>query len=241
VADNITRKEIKYRISGASFKQLSREFVPHLRRDKFFFEKIHNIYFDNASDELIRISLERPIFKEKLRLRAYELDGSLYPYVFAELKRKYKGIVYKRRSRFPLSDVREVLKGEKRFTDILGDDQISEEMRHFIERTSIFPKLYLSYDRYSYRAKEDDDLRITFDQNIVSRTKNLDLAVDPALDVPLLGEDECIMEIKSGYAFPLWLTSILTRHRIFSVTFTKYGKIFEDNLRKTPLKEISYV
>ena len=84
-------------------------------------------------------------------------------------------------------------------------------------------------------------MRITFDQNIVSRTASLDLAIDAALDTPLLDGDECIMEIKSGYAFPLWLTEILTKNRIFSVTFTKYGKIYENSLRKTPLKEISYV
>lgn len=241
MADNITRKEIKYRLNSALLEVLTREFAPYLRKDKFFFEKIHNIYFDNDSDELIRISLERPVFKEKLRFRGYELDGSLYPYIFAEIKKKYRGIVYKRRCRLPLSEMREMVRGEKSFAEILGDGQVAREMLFFIKQTKCYPKLYLSYDRYSYRAKDDEDLRITFDLNILSRTENLDMSVDPESDKSLLDENEFIMEIKAGYAFPLWLTKILSKYKIYPVTFTKYGKIYENSLRKVPLKEISYV
>ena len=59
---------------------------------------------------LIRASLEKPAYKEKLRLRSYgvtEPGGE----VFLELKKKYKGIVYKRRITLPEDAAGEFIAG----------------------------------------------------------------------------------------------------------------------------------
>ena len=242
MADNYTRKEMKYMVSGAVLEVLQRELEPYLKKDKFFFERIHNIYYDNDFDDLICTSIQKPVFKEKMRLRGYEFEGEMFPYVYAEAKRKFKGIVYKRRTRFPMSELETFLSGKKSPAEVLGDSQVAQEICFLIDKTRCYPKLYLSYDRYSYRAKnEEEDLRLTVDSNIVSRTELLNLSVNPKLDVPLIGSDDYLMEIKTGFAFPLWLTEILTRYKIFPVSFSKYGRIYEKSLRDTPLKESCYV
>ena len=234
------RTEIKYRLSAEVFRVLNREFEAHLEKDNFHFEKIHNIYYDNDSDEVIRRSLEKPVFKEKLRLRTYEFEGKLFNYVFSEMKNKFDGIGYKRRIKLPLSAARRLLSGADP-AEILGDGQIARETLHFIKKTSSYPKLYLSYDRRAYRGKKEckdqQDLRITFDSNIVSRADKLDFCVLPK-DKPLLNGGEYILEVKTAYGYPKWLTEILTEHKVYSTAFSKYGRIWVKGITNDNLEEI---
>ena len=90
------RRELKYRITDAQRAALEAAFDARMVPDEHGESTICNIYYDTADYRLIRASLEKPAYKEKLRLRSYgvtEPGGE----VFLELKKKYKGIVYKRR------------------------------------------------------------------------------------------------------------------------------------------------
>ena len=242
MADHFTRQEVKYKLSGEMFKILTREFTPYLKKDKFFFEKIHNVYYDTEFDENIRFSLEKPVYKEKLRLRAYELDGALYSYAFIELKKKFDGIVYKRREKMLLSAAREVIAGSNP-AKIFPDTQISREILFFLQKTKCYPKVYLAYNRYSYRAECDENLRITFDEAILSRTERLDFCADSQdkLLVDPRGDEVRLMEVKSANGFPLWMTKILSHYKVYPVSFSKYGKIYENSLTDKVLEEMCHV
>ena len=234
------RREVKYKISAEQFDVLRKEFAPHLTPDKYYFEKIHNIYYDNIYDEIIRKSMERPVFKEKLRLRTYENDGKIFDEVFVEMKNKFDGTVFKRRIKIPLADGRRLLQGESP-AQILGEGQIAQEIMHFIRKTQCAPKIYIRYDRYSYSG--ENEFRVTFDTNVVSRLVHLDFG-SHADDVPQLLQGEYLIEAKSYFAFPLWFTNALTKYKIYPESFSKYGRIYERNLAAeaaNPLREVSYV
>ncbi len=225
------RYEIKYLITQEQKSALLEAMAPYMLPDRYGRSTIRNIYFDTDSYRLIRRSLEKPIYKEKLRLRSYCLAERDTP-IFVELKKKYRSVVYKRRLSLPQSAVM----GAFRSGDPLPvKSQIGEEIeyfRHYYEGLS--PRVFLSYEREAFFSQKGD-LRITFDSDILYRTYDLSLTSPPCGE-PLLSEGQVLMEVKTGGAIPLWLCEVLTKHRIFKASFSKYGRAYTQMLAK---KEIN--
>ena len=227
--EHFLRREVKYRLNSEMFEILKREFAAHVVQDKFHFVCVHNIYYDNDSHEIIRRSIEKPLFKQKLRLRAYEKNGELDGHAFVEMKNKYEGSVFKRRVKIPIGAARLLADGTP-LCGVIASGQIADELLFYAGAKDCRPKIYVSYNRYAYCAKAEKDLRITFDFGIFSRVERLWLCRDSA-DEQLLTDDDYILEIKSERPFPLWLTGILAKHRLYPQSFSKYGRIYEESLR----------
>ena len=104
------RRELKYRITDAQRAALEAAFDARMVPDEYGESTICNIYYDTADYRLIRAPLEKPAYKEKLRLRSYGVTGPGGE-VFLELKKKYKGIVYKRRITLPEDAAGEFIAG----------------------------------------------------------------------------------------------------------------------------------
>ena len=220
--DVFQRVEKKYVINSNQFnyivKSLSERTVP----DEHGEGRICNIYFDTPDYRLIRRSLMRPVYKEKLRLRGYGdiCDDSE---VFVEIKRKFEGTVYKRRIELPYKSAREYLSGSG---GVECENQISHEIDWFKSFYSeLEPKMYISYKRIALYDKLDHNLRITFDSGILWRNFDLDLR-NGSYGAPLLNDGEYVMEIKLKDAIPLWLSKILTKGHIFHTSYSKYGNAF---------------
>lgn len=82
------RYEKKYFLTPAGQKALLQTIAPYIKMDFYGKYTICNLYYDTPDWRLIRASLEKPVYKEKLRVRSYGVpapDGK----VFAELKKKY--------------------------------------------------------------------------------------------------------------------------------------------------------
>jgi len=219
----ITRIETKYLVHKDVFDAIKADSLPHLTEDRYFFYRVHNVYFDNDDDLVITRSLERPLYKEKLRVRMYQHEGNHFQDACIELKKKHLGVVYKRRKKLSLDEAQQVLDIG---VDSLQDKcQVLNEILYFAKKTNCYPKMYLGYDRYSYVAKDDPDLRVTFDFNIVSRRENLGFLNRESDSLPLL-HNFLIMEIKSPNNYPLWLVRVLNKYKIYPVSFSKYGKLF---------------
>jgi len=227
------RKETKYKISNAVFLALKSALPEFMEEDFFSGQKIHNIYFDNDIDELIYRSIAKPNFKEKMRLRTYELNGQLSASSYIEIKKKYNGVVYKRRKKLSTETANKYIK-DKKFNLVKG--QIMQEIEFFIKKHKCYPKLYLSYDRFSYYAKEDNIMRITFDANIINRSDNLGFFTSDSDSNSLIG-DMLIMEVKTEKAYPFWLLRLLSQHKIYPTSFSKYGEIFTKNFQS--FKEVA--
>lgn len=217
------RREIKYRITDAQRAALESAFAARMVPDEHGESTICNIYYDTPDYRLIRASLEKPAYKEKLRLRSYGIAAPGGE-VFLELKKKYKGIVYKRRITLPEDAASEFLAGRAP----LGEHgQIGREIEYFAAfYGSLRPAVHLSYERSAWFSRSDRDLRVTFDRHIRFRCEDVSLTA-PAGGRSLQSEGESLMEIKAAAALPLWLTGELDALGIYQSTFSKYGEAYK--------------
>lgn len=203
----------------------------HSRNGGFY--TICNIYYDTPDNEIIRRSIERPVYKEKLRLRSYGIVG-LKDKVYLEIKKKFNGSVNKRRTVITLEDAYRYL-GTKQKPEPLNhmNGQILNEIDFMVQRYEILnPVLFLSYDRNALFGIEDKSFRITFDTNIRTRRYDLGLEFGNYGDL-LLPEDQWVMEVKINGAVPLWFAQLLSRYRIYPVSFSKYGTEYQRTMLKS--------
>lgn len=221
------RIEKKYYLNKEQFDCLMILINENMNHDKFYESTICNIYFDTDDYELIRTSIEKPIYKEKLRLRSYNIPN-LNSEVFFEIKKKYKSVVNKRRIILSLKDYYKFLNKKKIDNN---DSQISKEIFYMINKYNLKPKVFLAYDRKAYIGKDDKNLRITFDTNIRSRTDNLRLEYGDEGEL-LSNDNYYLMEIKSFNGYPKWLVNCLSNNNIFPKTFSKYGNVYKKMMKE---------
>ncbi len=216
------RCELKYMITVSQKEKILSEIGKYIRPDKYGKTTIRNIYFDTPDYRLIRRSIEKPNYKEKLRIRAYrtvEKNGT----VFVELKKKYNGIVYKRRAALEQDKAMRWLEGKKPPTE---NTQVIREIDYFLKYyKTLRPALFLCYDREAYFTRDASDFRLTFDSNICCRESKLSLCEKPN-GIKILPEEKVLMEIKCSGSIPLWMTAILSREKIYKTPFTKYGTAY---------------
>jgi len=220
------RYEKKYRIRDDTYQKLRERLTEYMDADEHSkdggFYSICNIYYDTPDNYLIRKSIEKPEYKEKLRLRSYGVRA-LDEKVFLEIKKKYKKLVNKRRTKLKLEDAYRYLETkDKPEPKNYINGLVLNEIDYMIHRLDLSPKVFLSYDRCAMFGKDNKDFRVTFDRNITTRRYDLGLHYGIYGD-KLLEEDEWIMEIKIDKAMPMWMTKILSEFQIYPTSFSKYG------------------
>ena len=223
------RSEIKYLITAAQRELIEKEMAPYMKADEFGRSTICSVYYDTPDYMLIRRSLDSPVYKEKLRLRSYgrAAPGST---VYAEIKKKYDSIVYKRRVGMELAFAENYLAGGWRNADE-PSDQIGRELMFALKRYGdLRPAAFVSGEREAFYAVDDHEFRVTFDENILGRDYDLSLDSRPG-GLPLLEPDQVLMEIKAGGAYPLWMCRLLSREKIYKTSFSKYGNIYNRLIR----------
>lgn len=246
--DTFQRHELKYLLSPQQKSAVFAAMQGHMEGDRFQDSSISNLYFDTPDFLLIRRSLEKPTYKEKLRMRSY---GIAKPdaMVFIELKKKYKSVVYKRRVSLPLAQAENfLLRGSMVGPAPAGHpipqgsqgwktSQILKEISYFWEfYQTLAPVLFLSYQREAFSGIQEPGLRITFDENILWRREQLSLRYG-AFGNSLLPPGATLMEIKTPGAMPLWLAHALSAHGISKTSFSKYGKAYEEILEMQSAQE----
>ena len=216
------RHEIKYLLNSRQRSALQQALPGRMEADEYGENTICSLYYDTPDSLLVRRSLEKPVYKEKLRLRSY---GKSTPEtkIYVELKKKYDGIVYKRRISMSEADATSYLAGKIPPVD---QSQIGREIEH-VRRFygDLRPAMYLCYDRIAYFCPEDAGLRLTLDRNILWRTSALSLNAAPRGEA-LLSPDQSLLEIKTASAIPLWLVAILRENGIRHISFSKYGTAY---------------
>ena len=245
------RYEKKYIIDGGQYEEVENYLTYNAVPDEYGKSRVCSLYYDTPDNRLIRASLDKPIYKEKLRLRSYGAptgDGL----VFIEIKKKFKGIVYKRRlaltlpaalafvsglpyeqacARWPLSDAALAAAALSPATR-----QIARELEVAMDRwLPLVPSMGIACDRvaWAYRPEMfqeregdelfDSELRITFDDCL----EYLDCHCFHSPWRPIIESSESVMEIKSAGPYPPWLVEVLSAERIYPASFTKYGNAYQ--------------
>lgn len=219
------RYEKKYLLTRSQYEAMRRGMEGYTAADAYPHYSIGNVYFDTPDFRLIRTSLEKPVYKEKLRVRSYGVPGDRDK-AFVELKKKYDGVVYKRRVVMEAQEAALWLGG------LRGGDgsQISREIDFFMGLYRPEPRVYIAYDREAYAGRDDPELRITFDTALRGRDTDVDLRLG-SRGTPILPEDTVLMEIKIPGAAPLWLARLLSENEIRSTSFSKYGMWYQQLVR----------
>lgn len=221
------RYELKYILSPEQEAFFREQLKGHMEADAYGLTPVASLYYDTPEYRLINASIERPAFKEKMRLRSYGLATDTSP-VFLELKRKAEGIVYKRRVQTTIPLVKRFFDGEG---DICAGGQINHEITYFRDfYGNLAPACLIIYDRTAFYEPEGD-LRLTIDDRPRYRTNDLDLRI--SMDgIPLLPEGYSILEIKIQDAMPLWLADVLDAGKIYKNSFSKYGEAYKRQMQR---------
>ena len=214
------RIEEKYFLTDFQKEQLLKKIDEYIEKDSFYKNNILNIYFDNNKDELVIRSGEKPIYKDKIRLRSYSIPN-LDSDVFLEIKNKYNGITNKRRIKFKLKDFYDYLDNKYEI-----NTQIMKEIDYLFKHYDLKPHYFVGYDRISYKGIDNKNLRITFDTNLRSRKNDLRLE-NGDYGEKYFDKDIWIMEIKTLDSMPIWLTNILSKLSIYPISFSKYAEIYK--------------
>lgn len=217
------RYEIKYMITRRQAALLRQAMAGHMAPDRFGHATIRNIYLDTDSFRLVRRSIEKPLYKEKLRVRAYGKAGP-DDEVFVELKKKFESVVYKRRLVLPNHAAMEALKSGQ---SLPAQGQIAREIEAFraFYGPTLRPAMFLSYEREAFYPTDGTDFRVTLDDNLLWRTDRIDLGTS-CWGAPLLKGDEVLMELKTPGGIPLWMTHFLTENKIRRISYSKYGTAY---------------
>lgn len=229
------RYELKYILSAEQTEKLKERLKGHMEPDQYGLTSIASLYYDTPDYRLIRTSIEKPKFKEKIRLRSYGLATDESP-VYLELKRKAYGIVYKRRVQSTIPKVKKFFSGEG---DVTAPGQINREITYFRDYyKELVPACLIIYDRIAY-FEPDGDLRLTIDSNPRYRTDELRL--DYSMEgISLLKPGQTILELKVQQAMPLWLCDILSSEEIRKGSFSKYGEAYRRQMQNVyRYKELS--
>lgn len=222
------RKEIKFLLEKAQYQSILPALNQHLKLDQYCQNgreySIHNIYYDTDDSRIIRQSIARPYYKEKLRLRSYGVPASPDSRVYLELKKKIGGIVNKRRAELSLEDAKRFLSSGVQPADAgYMTRQVLNEITFFLSGYSVQPAVYIGYQRTAWFGLKDPDFRVTFDHHIATRRH--DLALDKgSWGQRLLDPGCCLMEVKINGTFPVWLARVLSQNRIYRTSFSKYGQ-----------------
>lgn len=228
-ANTYMRQEIKYLLTPQQKRLLLESLYDYITEDKYSNQTISSLYCDSDEDILIRTSLEKPYYREKLRLRAYGTpnDNSR---VYLEIKKKCGGTVYKRRAKMTCLEAYEYL--ENGIMPTLPDyvnRQVMSEIDFLAKRDGLKPRVLISYDRQAFYANDNEELRLTFDGNVRYRTENLDVR-QGTQGILLANQPFGIMEIKSAAGIPLWLCGVLSKLEIYPGSFSKYGAVYKEKL-----------
>ncbi|MFC5702619.1 polyphosphate polymerase domain-containing protein [Cohnella faecalis] len=236
------RYENKYLMDSKAFYALYNRLLEYMvldeynKDDKFY--SISNIYYDTEQDSLIRNSLAKPKYREKLRIRAYGIPERNAK-VYLELKKKVFGLVNKRRTALKLNEAYEFVRtGTAPEPKEYMNRQVIQEIDYFLQRYELQPKVYLAYDRIAMFCKNNRDLRITFDTNIRSRRHDVRLESGDYGE-QLMERGQWLMEVKAEKTIPVWLSHLLSELRMFRTSFSKYGNEYKKMLTNDKLAKES--
>lgn len=226
------RFEKKYLLDEDTYRRVREQLYEYMVPDKYSTGDgcylVNNLYLDTADDWFIRDSLQKPRYKEKLRLRCYGEVGNQSA-LFFEIKKKINRRVNKRRVKTDFDAAMTFIETHQSPDTSEKNRQINGEIQYILDQKSPVPKVALFYDRQAFFLPQDDDLRITFDYNLRARRTELDFEHE-TYGAYILPREKYIMEVKVSTAYPLWLADTFSKLQLSRISYSKYGNEYRQFL-----------
>lgn len=227
------RYEKKYRITQEKMDALLGVLGERLVPDDHGKNTVCSLYLDTPSFLLIRNSIDAVSYKEKLRIRSYGAPREDKK-VFFEIKKKYRGVVYKRRVSMTYGQVLDYIDGGEPPLD----SQIMREIDHLMKLYGMpQPSACILCEREAYFVNGDPDVRLTFDGGIRYIRGRFPTCSDIESGEPILPRGEYILEIKTSGAMPVWLARALSELEIYPSRFSKYANAYYDIIKKKEFED----
>lgn len=228
------RYEYKYLIDESQYRAMLAALEKTATPDKYCVGGktygLYNLYCDTDCFDVIRHSVSKPNFKQKLRIRSYVPHPADTDTVFVELKKKFDGCVNKRRAVMTFLQAKTLIKtGKGHRTGDFLTDQVIYELERYLAQYRVYPRVSVSYQRSAFFLNEDKNIRITFDTQVKAAL----LGSEPEKLVP---DGVYLMEIKINEKLPLWLIGVLSANKIYRRGFSKYGTYFNNYIAGKDLK-----
>lgn len=218
------RVEKKYIINKEQYKKIKETILEYMVEDQYGKSTICNVYFDTDNYDLIRHSTDKPYYKDKVRLRSYNVPNEESK-VYLEIKKKCDGVVGKRRIEMKLKEFNEYLENPESLE--VQNKQIKRELDYYFKYYNLKPKMYLSYIRRAYYQKDNNDFRLTFDNSILARDYNVKLEAGSE-GTNILNPNYYAMEIKTLGAIPMWFVKVINEMGLKPQGFSKYGEAYRE-------------
>ena len=222
--DIFRRVEKKFILNKSQYLKMKELMADYMQEDKYGKSTICNIYFDTDQYDLIRHSITKPYYKDKIRLRSYNIPNKDSK-VYLEIKRKCDEVVGKRRIEIKLEDFYDYIYTDEAFKT--PNKQIENELYYYFNFYNLKPAMYVSYEREAFYQKDNMDFRATFDSNIIARDYDLKLEKGSYGEL-ILPKDKYILELKTLGALPLWMVKILNDLKIKRAVYSKYGTAYTE-------------
>ena len=237
--DTFERKETKYLLTPMQYIQFRALAEGHMAPAEYHESDVMSVYYDTPDDLLVNRSIAGGKYKEKLRVRAYG-RGETTPEtpVFIEIKKKFKGVTYKRRvnctqaaadaflggmdyeqaiDTWPLADAQAQDAAHGRIAlQIAGE--IAWMRDHY---DGLAPRMDVRTHRLSFVDADDPELRITFDADVSWRKAG------SSREHSLFANGERILEVKCAQAYPMWLVAVLNECGARPQSVSKYGRAYQ--------------
>ena len=217
------RQEKKYLLDAMQRQRLLSIIGDNLVPDKHGKNTICSLYLDTPDYLLIRNSIDAIAYKEKLRIRSYGVPDKNKS-VFFEIKKKYKGTVYKRRVSMGIDEAFEYI--ESGVAPI--DTQIMREidyLMNFYHKPR--PDVCILCEREAIFVADNPEVRLTFDENL-RYSRGFPDENNIGEGIPIVKDEEYILEIKTLGAMPIWLARALSECCIYPRSFSKYAHAYYD-------------
>ncbi|MDO4975837.1 MAG: polyphosphate polymerase domain-containing protein [Eubacteriales bacterium] len=245
------RHEKKFLMDVETMERILPEIKKHMDPDKYCQNgrtyAISNLYFDTENNDVIRESLQKPFYKEKLRMRCYGVPKNDQSQVFLEIKKKVNKVVTKRRVKLTYGEAKLFLYyGIFPETDDYMTNQVLKEIQYYLTHKNVYASTRISYDRHAFFDREDSSFRLTFDENLFylkgecpDNIKDFIKGLakpggvnyqDSRKGKRIIPEHLRLMEVKVSNAYPMWFARLLSDDGIFATSFSKYGVSYKHEL-----------
>ena len=179
---------------------------------------VRSLYFDSYSDKSLKENEEGLFFRQKFRLRIYDLDASEIKF---EIKNKFGEHVFKETATISRNVALKIIDGD--YADLLKyNNPTLNKIYATFTLGNYKPKLIVEYQRDAFLL-DLFNIRITFDKNIRLSNSNFDLFSKNSHTLPILLSDQHLLEIKFNQTLPDHIRSILQIDSFEKTGFSKYS------------------
>ncbi|HWR20099.1 MAG TPA: polyphosphate polymerase domain-containing protein [Clostridia bacterium] len=203
------RHELKYYLNQGDYELMSKRLRLTMEQDRFaklregeYF--IRSLYFDDINDSAFRQKLAGDNYRDKYRLRIYNLRDDV---IKLERKHKEQNYILKESINLNRTEAESIIAGD--YNVLLNrEEPFARRMYRTFKTAPYKPCVLVDYMREAYTFSVED-VRITFDKNVRTGYRSIDLFNPNVITYPAISDYDMVLEVKFNRYLPTYVRSLL--------------------------------